>query len=208
MKKNPITGAYGRGPRVARRTGELESARTKARTAGETYYGVGVPCRFGHLAGRYVSTKQCVECHYKSYLNERRITPHRHRGRRDIEAMRVAGRKAYEASAKEREAKAIELTELDRIRAVMHVHNRRAKKQKNGGKYTPADVTELYRLQRGRCAVCTVALRGKFHQDHVVPLSAGGSNDKNNLQLLCPTCNHSKHARHPIEFMQSRGFLL
>lgn len=29
-----------------------------------------------------------------------------------------------------------------------------------------------------------------------------------NLQLLCPTCNQQKNAHDPIDFMQSRGFLL
>ena len=40
------------------------------------------------------------------------------------------------------------------------------------------------------------------------PLALGGSNDKANLQLLCPTCNAKKSAKHPIDFMQSRGLLL
>lgn len=47
-----------------------------------------------------------------------------------------------------------------------------------------------------------------YHVDHIQPLALGGSNDKTNLQLLCPTCNTKKSAKHPIDFMQSRGLLL
>lgn len=36
----------------------------------------------------------------------------------------------------------------------------------------------------------------------------GGANDKSNIQLLCPHCNLSKGAKHPVDFMQERGMLL
>ena len=41
-----------------------------------------------------------------------------------------------------------------------------------------------------------------------VALHAKSDEDKANLQLLCPTCNTKKSAKHPIDFMQSRGLLL
>lgn len=71
-------------------------------------------------------------------------------------------------------------------------------------------ITEkLIVAQKGLCAACRGQLvRSGHHLDHIVPLVAGGPHEDSNMQLLCPSCNHSKSARDPIEFMQSRGFLL
>lgn len=86
--------------------------------------------------------------------------------------------------------------------------NRRARKRNAEGSHTAADVNTLFTLQKGKCACCKTSIKDGCHVDHIMPLVKCGSNDKYNLQLLCPTCNMSKNAKDPIEFMQSRGFLL
>ena len=69
--------------------------------------------------------------------------------------------------------------------------------------------SKLMRLQRGKCACCKAALaKTGYHLDHVKPLSRGGLHADSNIQLLCPQCNFSKHCRDPIDFMQSRGYLI
>lgn len=68
--------------------------------------------------------------------------------------------------------------------------------------------SKLYDLQRGRCACCGIKLGRKFHRDHIMPLALGGENTDSNIQLLCQPCNNKKHAKHPIDFMRSNGFLL
>lgn len=85
---------------------------------------------------------------------------------------------------------------------------RRARKQQNGGSYTKADVMVLFQRQRGRCAYCRGCIKKKFHVDHIIPLALGGSNGPENIQLLCPPCNHKKHTKHPIDFARSLGLLL
>ena len=87
-------------------------------------------------------------------------------------------------------------------------HNRRARKLSSPGAYTGSDIELLLTLQKNKCAVCHSLLSNGYHADHVIPLAKGGSNDKSNIQILCPHCNLSKGAKHPIDFMQERGMLL
>jgi len=87
-----------------------------------------------------------------------------------------------------------------------HEAARRAKAGKD--RYTAADVDRLLLLQHGRCAYCGRSIRKKFQVDHITALSKGGMNGAKNIQLLCPPCNHSKHARDPLDFARSLGLLL
>ena len=89
-----------------------------------------------------------------------------------------------------------------------HARNRRAIKRKAEGVHTAADIHALLALQKCMCVVCRISIKNSYHVDHIHPLSKGGGNDIRNIQLLCPTCNLEKHAKHPVDFMQSRGFLL
>lgn len=87
--------------------------------------------------------------------------------------------------------------------------NRKALKRNALGSHTELEIKTLFGLQRKRCAMCECDLSDKsYHVDHIMPLIRGGSNDKYNLQITCPTCNLSKGPKDPIEFMQSRGKLL
>lgn len=55
---------------------------------------------------------------------------------------------------------------------------------------------------------CGLPLGDNYHIDHIMPLALGGSNTDDNIQLLRQRCNNQKCAKHPVDFMQSRGFLL
>lgn len=87
-----------------------------------------------------------------------------------------------------------------------HEYNRRDRKR--GGKLSSDIVTRLMTLQRGLCACCMTDIKSKYHVDHIMPLARGGENVDSNAQLLCPPCNMQKKAKHPVDFMQQRGFLL
>lgn len=87
---------------------------------------------------------------------------------------------------------------------------RRTKKSAAGGKCTAEDINTLMKLQKGKCAHpwCRVDIRKTYHVDHILPVASGGVSDRRNLQLLCPPCNRSKHAKHPIDFARKNGLLL
>lgn len=92
--------------------------------------------------------------------------------------------------------------------ARVHQARRRAQKRDSIGRHTAADIKTLRTLQKNKCAACGVTLNGGYHVDHVMPLALGGGNGPDNLQLLCPPCNLEKSAKHPVDFMQQRGYLL
>lgn len=87
-------------------------------------------------------------------------------------------------------------------------HNRRSRKLSAGGKLSKDLAERLFKLQRGKCACCGEPLGKNFHLDHIMPIKLGGANTDDNIQLLRQRCNNKKSAKHPIDFMQSRGFLL
>ena len=86
--------------------------------------------------------------------------------------------------------------------------NRRARKNLSNGKISAGMAQKLFKLQKGKCPCCKQELGDNFHLDHVIPLALGGSNTDDNMQLLRAKCNQQKHAKHPVDFMQERGYLL
>lgn len=86
--------------------------------------------------------------------------------------------------------------------------NRRARKLSVGGKLTLDLSSKLFKLQKGKCACCKKPLGSNYHMDHIMPLALGGSNTDDNIQLLRARCNLQKQAKHPVDFMRQRGYLL
>ena len=76
------------------------------------------------------------------------------------------------------------------------------------GRLSAGLTSKLFKLQRGKCACCGLPLGDDYHLDHIMPIALGGQNTDDNIQLLRAKCNQQKNAKHPIDFMQSRGFLL
>lgn len=69
-------------------------------------------------------------------------------------------------------------------------------------------MTMHHKFTNGKCPCCKQPLGDEFHLDHVIPLALGGPNTDDNMQLLRKTCNLQKSAKHPVQYMQERGFLL
>lgn len=76
------------------------------------------------------------------------------------------------------------------------------------GRLPKGTVGRIGALQQWKCAICRVSVKDAYHVDHIMPLAKGGKHEAANIQILCPSCNVRKSAKHPVDFMQERGFLL
>lgn len=94
----------------------------------------------------------------------------------------------------------------DKVRALDHA--KRAKRCAVEGKHTASQIRDLLKKQKGRCINCKVNIESRYHIDHIIPISRGGSNWITNIQLLCPPCNISKSAKDPILWAIENGRLI
>lgn len=131
---------------------------------------------------------------------EKRLSDIENARRKDAEKYAANPAKALAASSKWRR------NNPERSRAIWH--KRRARKASSGGELSCDIEKKLFISQRGKCACCGLPLGDDYHLDHRMPLALGGSNTDDNIQLLRKLCNLQKGAKHPVDFMQSRGFLL
>lgn len=75
--------------------------------------------------------------------------------------------------------------------AILAAANARRRSRTKSGGYTEFDIQVILVNQGCVCVYCRTYL-AEYHIDHVTPLASGGANSRENLQLLCPTCNLSK----------------
>lgn len=84
-------------------------------------------------------------------------------------------------------------------------HRRRARKLKNGGSFTSAELKSQFIKQEGKCYYCGDLLFSRFdkyyHVEHKTPLCRGGTNNISNIVLSCAECNHRKHTKTEAEFL-------
>ncbi|MGO0058613.1 HNH endonuclease [Brevibacillus fluminis] len=80
-------------------------------------------------------------------------------------------------------------------------HKRRVKKQKERGRISRAAYDEVWKRDRGRCALCQKNENEVWTLEvhHIIPRSAGGSGEAHNLALACGpatqtgTCHWKAH---------------
>lgn len=64
---------------------------------------------------------------------------------------------------------------------------------------TPAQKQRLAYQQQYLCAICAISLPPTWQVDHKTPLHLGGTNEWQNLQILCPSCHAEKTQLEAIE---------
>jgi len=124
------------------------------------------------------------------------------------EINRNAGRKYYALNRDKERARGVIYREANRDKVRACSATNKARRRSAPGKLSENIAAKLFKSQRGKCACCGLPLGDDYHLDHIMPLALGGSNTDDNIQLLRKRCNNQKHASHPVDFMQQRGFLL
>jgi 5-methylcytosine-specific restriction endonuclease McrA len=80
-------------------------------------------------------------------------------------------------------------------------HNQRSQMGDTG--LTAAILQELKAERNGMCPYCgREIIDGHF--DHVMPLSRGGSNVRENILWVCAQCNRQKHNKTLVDFLVGR----
>lgn len=185
-------------------------SRKEAKEKGLAKYFTGNPCIHGHISERYAKTAICIECckinnklknGTRNEYHKRWKSKNKQRHRELNKISRDRNIEAYRARAR------IYSKNNPNVVRVC-AQNRRARKLAAPGRHTLSDINMLLDKQKHRCANCRKGVNKSFHVDHIQPLSKGGSNDKANLQILCPHCNLSKHSLDPFDWANKNGKLL
>ena len=193
-------------------------SRIDAKTFGLKSYFTGKPCKHGHVALRKTVNGTCKECEkigveaWKAANREKHLEAMRRWGRNNPEKRRASVRARIDKDPEKhysRMRKAIARWAAENPgKKCANESRRRAKKRNVGGHFTDQDIAKIFKMQKGKCAYCHVSLGKRYDRDHIIPLSAGGSNWPSNIQLLCDFCNSSKGAKHPVEYARALGRLL
>ncbi|MDW9650821.1 hypothetical protein GOB33_22315 [Sinorhizobium meliloti] len=173
--------------KVRRRKGKKpfqpNEAKRVAKENGERYF-QGAVCPHGHDGLRWTHNGACVEC-------------------------TSAAADAHNKGPKGKEYRRIwNAANSDKVKE--NNRNTKAKRRGAEGKHTAKDIRMILKRQKFKCAECKTSVRSKKnrHVDHIMPIALGGSNWPSNIQILCPSCNLSKSARHPLDWAKINGRLV
>lgn len=121
----------------------------------------------------------------------------------------IAKHRSRYASNKEEQVARVRRWQLSHPETMRVIwRNRHSRKKGACGSHSRDDIVDIREMQRGRCAYCKCDVGRKYHVDHIVALANGGANHRRNLQILCPSCNMSKHTKDPIVYSRSLGLLI
>lgn len=177
----------------------LPKSREEANLIGTKYFYTGKPCKNGHLSKRYIAG-YCCECNSSRAKERYAKNP-------DAEKQRVL-KWQKENPDKYRETQLRRRYSVKgRIKARENAIVQFQKRRTMEGTFTKQDIDNLLVKQSGLCNYCFINICGKYHIDHIKPISRGGTNWPSNLQLTCPECNMKKSNKTHEEFLALQIFL-
>lgn len=179
-------------PRVSAKRGRILDYRCKA-------------CKSEYEKRYYAEHREKIakrhEEYYAQYGDEirtRRMAQYYENHERDT----AKWRDYYKRTSEYHKERAKEYRKNNPEKVRLRVRIRGERRRKNGGTYTKRDILKLMELQKHKCHWCLCSLdKTKWHIDHVIPLSRGGSNDLSNIRLACAKCNMSKGNKMPWEWI-------
>lgn len=155
-----------------------------AKLLGLRDYYTGVKCSRGHIAYRRASDGKCREC------------------------IKIKNRKRRSENPEYIKKHIKQWQSRNKIKMRSYAARRKSRVKDSKSNYTQGDVEKKISSQRYKCANCLKCVRNQFHVDHIFPLSLGGDNSAQNIQILCPSCNLRKAAKTPEEWAKENGRLI
>lgn len=188
--------------------------RKEAKANGLKHYYTGTPCKNGHIDMRRQDNGDCLSCRKENFAKwyETNIDKARARAREnyysDIDRRRKQSLDRYHSDPLAALEKNRDWRKRNPEKARAISLKRKTRLRNSGGALASSDIQWLLQIQKCKCANCKKPIRQRYHVDHIMPIALGGKNERRNIQLLCPRCNQSKHAKHPIRWAQENGRLL
>jgi len=171
------------------------------------YSGLCIDCEKKRWHKWYVNNSDKVKNNVKSWLDnsaEYRLKHRAHCRRwrdKNKERMKQLQREWGKDNLERIVAKHRQWLKNNPHKAAEYNHKRRARKLTNGGDLSAKQIMEL-KLSNTECFVCE---SGEYLEiDHIIPLSAGGRNDIDNVQILCRSCNRSKASDTMAKFLSAK----
>ena len=182
--------------------------RKEAQAQGLKRYYTGKPCKHGHVAERFLSTRTCVTCHRQGGASEKGKETRRNYFKNNDEARAKknaqcrAGFAKLWANPEYKAKKLIENRALNKKWTKENPDKSYAKTVKRRARYygditllNDEEYTRLVAIYKEMQRLNKEAGCVAYHVDHIHPLSKGGTHHPDNLQILTVKENCSKGAK-------------
>ncbi len=203
-------------------------SKNEAVKLGLTRYRTGLPCKYGHIDERLTSNSTCVVCNraiskksakkyrktskkFKEYIKRYRSQEAMIKKEKESSAKWKEKNKTHVAEYRkkyyEKNKEKLRMNKKQYIRNNAELYRKYAQERRcrllgAGGSYSLKDISEMMERQGYKCVYCEKEIKNNYSIDHIIPLSKGGSNYKQNIQLTCRSCNSRKKDKCPEKFAE------